>query len=239
VTRLRAGILGPGGVAARHAAAVRASGGAVEWAAVCGRDPGRTAAFAARFGGAPYTDPERMLDEAGLDLLVVASPPFAHAQAAERAARRGIHLLVEKPLALTAEDAGRMVEAANAAGIRTQVGFMYRFGEAVMRWKALAAAGDTGLVGLYAARFHCNALHAPWWRERAKSGGQMVEQLIHLIDLARHMMGEPQSVFARAANLFHRDVPGYDGEDVSAVVLGYESGAITTLHATNAAVPDR
>ncbi len=67
----------------------------------------------------------------------------------------------------------------------------------------------------------------------------MVEQLIHLIDLARHMMGEPQSIFARAAKLFHRDVPGYDGEDVSAIVLGYESGAIATLHATNAAVPGR
>ena len=67
----------------------------------------------------------------------------------------------------------------------------------------------------------------------------MVEQLIHIVDLARHMLGEPQSVYARAANLFHRDVPGYTAEDVSAIVLGYDDGRIGVLHASNAAVPGR
>jgi predicted dehydrogenase len=80
-------------------------------------------------------------------------------------------------------------------------------------------------------------LHADWWRERAKSGGQMVEQLIHIVDLARHQLGEPQSVYARTANFFHREVAGYDSDDVSAIVLGYHDGRVGVLNATNGAVP--
>ena len=67
----------------------------------------------------------------------------------------------------------------------------------------------------------------------------MVEQLIHIVDLARHSLGMPQTVYARAANLFHRDVERYTGEDVSAIVLGYDDGRIGVLHATNVAIPGR
>jgi predicted dehydrogenase len=65
----------------------------------------------------------------------------------------------------------------------------------------------------------------------------MVEQLIHIVDLARHQLGEPHSVYARTANFFHRDVTGYDSDDVSAIVLGYGDGRIGVLNATNGAVP--
>jgi predicted dehydrogenase len=109
----------------------------------------------------------------------------------------------------------------------------------VTRWDELAAAGRTGPAGHFSGQFHSNALHAPWWRERQKSGGQLVEQLIHIADLARHVLGRPDTVYARAANLFHRDVAGYDSEDVSAIILGYDDGRIGVLHASNAAVPGR
>ena len=65
----------------------------------------------------------------------------------------------------------------------------------------------------------------------------MVEQVIHQIDLVRHLMGEPDTVYARRANLFHRDVPGYDVEDVSAIVFGWDDGRIATLNASNIATP--
>ena len=107
------------------------------------------------------------------------------------------------------------------------------------QWDADVAAGRTGDAGHFSGQFHCNALHAPWWRDLQKSGGQIAEQLIHIIDLARHALGEPQSVYARASNLFHRDVPGYSAEDVSAIILGYDDGRIGVLHASNAAVPGR
>ncbi|HTN63382.1 MAG TPA: Gfo/Idh/MocA family oxidoreductase [Devosia sp.] len=234
---LRVGLLGLGGIGARHAAAIGQLGDRMRLVACCGRDPDRTAGFAGRFVAAPFTNFDRMLTEAKLDLLIVALPPYAHDGEVEAAARAGIHLLVEKPIALDLDRATAMLAASQS--VVAACGFMYRFGAAVTRWDALAAAGSTGRAGHFSGSFHSNALHAPWWRSRAQSGGQMVEQLIHIVDLARHTLGMPQTVYARAANLFHAAVPGYDSEDVSAIILGYEDGRIGLLHASNAAVPGR
>ena len=233
---LRVGLLGCGGIGARHAGAIQAVDG-LDLVACCGRDAQRTADFAAKFGGTAYTDFARMLDEARLDLLVVALPPYAHAGEVELAAARGVNLLVEKPIALTLDRAESMVAATQ--GVAAACGFMYRFGAAVERWDALSAGGETGAVGHFSGSFHSNALHAPWWRARDKSGGQMVEQLIHIVDLARQNLGMPQAVYARAGNVFHRGVPGYTAEDVSALVLGYDDGRVGVLHASNGAVPGR
>lgn len=239
MSRLRLGLLGCGGIGARHLGAAGMLPEAFEIAACCGRDPEKTAAFAQTHGGAAYVDLGRMLDEARLDLLIVATPPGARGGEAERAAAAGVHLLVEKPIALEEAAARRMVAAAEAAGVVAAVGFMYRFGDAVRRWQALADAGETGPVGLFAGSFHCNSLHADWWRDRERGGGQMLEQAIHLIDLVRVFMGEPDTVYARAANLFHGATPGYGIEDVSAIVFGWDDGRVATLDASNAAVPGR
>ncbi|HEY0637827.1 MAG TPA: Gfo/Idh/MocA family oxidoreductase, partial [Pseudonocardiaceae bacterium] len=189
--------------------------------------------FAARFGAAPFTDLGRLLRTARPELLVVALPPFAHEGQVEAAAAAGVHLLVEKPPALTQDRADAMVAAAAASGVVAACGFMYRFGDALARWDA----ADTGRAGLFAGHFHCNSAHAPWWRSRALSGGQVVEQLVHLVDLARHHLGEPRRVYARAATFFHGGEPGYDADDVSALVLGYDDGRVGVLNATNGAVP--
>lgn len=230
---LRLGILGPGGIAARHAKAAAVLREQLELVAVCGRDPSKTEAFGAAHGGTPYIDFSRMLDEARLDLLVVALPPFAHEGQVEAAAKAGVNLLVEKPIALSMERAEAMVTATR--GVTAACGFMYRFGAAIERWDVF----NTGRVVHFSGSFHCNALHADWWRSREKSGGQMIEQLIHIIDLARHTMGMPQTVYARAANLTHGATSGYSAEDVSAIVLGYDDGRIGVLHASNAAIPGR
>ncbi|MDB6088826.1 MAG: Gfo/Idh/MocA family oxidoreductase [Gammaproteobacteria bacterium] len=236
---LRVGILGCGGIGARHAGAIAALPEQMQLVACAGRDEARVGEFAKKFGGTPYVDFQRMLDAARLDMVIVALPPFAHNGEVENAARAGVHLLVEKPIALSMERAESMVRAADDSGIVAACGFMYRFGDAVARWDAAAASGETGRVGLFTGQFHCNALHADWWRERARSGGQMVEQLIHIIDLARHQLGRPQSVYARAGNVFHRGVDRYDSDDTSAIVLGYDDGRVGVLNATNGAVPGK
>jgi predicted dehydrogenase len=229
---LRVGILGCGGIAARHAAAVKAQPETLTLAGWCGRDAARAAEFAAHHGGQGFATLDAMID-VGIDILVVTIPPFARAGEAELAAFRGVHLLVEKPIALDLAQAETMAAAVEAAGVRAAIGFMYRFGDAVRAWKA----AETGAVALYAGEFHCNALHAAWWREEAKSGGQIVEQVLHQIDLIRHLMGGPDTVYARRANLFHPVTPGYDVEDVSAIVFGWDDGRIATLNASNIATP--
>jgi predicted dehydrogenase len=236
---LRVGILGCGGIAGRHAGAIATLSGSMSLVACAGRTEAKVRAFGEKFGAKAYTDYRRMLDTERLDLLIVALPPYAHQGEVEAAARAGAHLLVEKPIALNMERAQSMVSAAHEAGVVAACGFMYRFGDAVTRWDAAAAAGETGRVGMFIGQFHCNALHADWWRERARSGGQMVEQLIHIADLAQHQLGWPQSVYARAGNFFHRDVERYDSDDSSAILLGYEDGRIAVLNATNAAIPGK
>ena len=239
MSSLRVGILGCGGIAARHAGAIATLPGSMSLVACAGRNEAKVSAFGAKFGATAYTDYRQMLDTERLDLLIVALPPYAHQGEVEAAARAGVHLLVEKPIALSMERAESMVSAARAAGVVAACGFMYRFGDAVKRWDDAAATAETGRVGMFIGQFHCNALHADWWRERARSGGQIVEQLIHIVDLARHQLGQPQSVYARAGNFFHRGVERYDSDDSSAIILGYGDGRIGVLNATNGAIPGK
>lgn len=232
MTRLRVGLLGCGGIAARHADAVAALSDQMELVACCGRDLARTKAFADAHGGTAFVDLDRMIDE-GIDLLIATLPPYNRHGEIEHAASRGVHLLVEKPIALDMKAAEKMVQAVEAAGVVAAIGFMYRFGDAVRRWREF----DAGPVGLYVGGYFCNALHAHWWRQRALSGGQILEQAIHQIDLIRHLIGEPDSVYARHANLFHHEVPDYDVEDVSSTMFGWDDGRIATLSASNIAIP--
>lgn len=233
---LRVGLLGTGGIGARHADAV-GNVTALELIACCGRDLAKSEAFAAPRGAAAYADFDAMLAREALDLLIVALPPFGHQGQVEAAARAGVHLLVEKPIALDMARAQAMVAA--AAGVVAACGFMYRFGAAVERWDQLRTSGATGRVAHFSGFFHSNALHASWWREREKSGGQMVEQLIHIVDLARINLGMPRSVFASANRFGHDKVSSYTAEDVSAMILTYESGAVAALNASNLAIPGR
>jgi predicted dehydrogenase len=67
----------------------------------------------------------------------------------------------------------------------------------------------------------------------------LVEQVIHMVDLLRYFMGEPVMVYGRQSNVFHRDVPDYTAEDVSATVFGFDSGAMGVIYASNGAIPGR
>lgn len=230
---LRIGLLGCGRIGARHATAIASLRDELRLVACCGREAERTRTFAATHGGAAYTDHLRMLGEERLDLLVVALPPFAHDGQVEAAARAGVNLLVEKPIALDMRRADAMLDVSR--DVVAACGFMYRFGAAIEAWEE----ANHGLALHFSGSFHSNALHAPWWRSRNQGGGQMVEQLIHITDLARHELGMPRTVYARAANRMHRDVPDYDSEDISAIILGYDDGRIGVLHASNAAIPGR
>ncbi len=239
---LRTAILGCGGFAHRHAQNLLTLPDEVEMVAFCDNHPQNAQAYSEKYTGgkAPvYGDHNELFAKEALDLLVVCLPPFAHSDEVECAAERGIHLLMEKPIALDSAHAWKMVAAAEKAGIKTQVGFMFRFGKAIEQLKALLESGAGGRPGLMSARYFCNSLHAPWWRDRSKSGGQLVEQIIHMVDLMRYLLGEPAFVYSRQENLFHQDIPDYTVEDVSATVVGFNTGALGVIYASNGAIPNR
>jgi predicted dehydrogenase len=240
--RLRTGILGCGGFANRHANNLISLPDEIELTAFCDYHDYNAREFAEKYtrGKARiFTNPSEMFEKAGLDLVVICLPPFAHSDEVELAAQHGVHIFIEKPIALSSAHAWHMVDAVEKAGIKTQVGFMFRFGAGIERLKELITSGEVGPAGLMSARYFCNSLHAPWWRDRSKSGGQLVEQIIHMVDLMRYLMGDAVSVYSRQENLFHRDVADYTVEDVSATVFGFQGGAIGVIYATNGAIPGK
>ena len=101
------------------------------------------------------------------------------------------------------------------------------------------APSDAGPVGLMSARYFCNSLHTPWWRRRDLSGGQLVEQVIHMVDLMRFLMGDALTVYSRQENIFHQEVEDYTVEDVSATIFSFPKGGIGVIYATNGAIPNR
>jgi predicted dehydrogenase len=239
---LRTAILGCGGFANRHANNLITLSEEIELSAFCDVHEGNAREFSEKYSqgkGIVFTDHRKMFEKADLDLVVICLPPFGHSDEVELAAQQGIHMLIEKPIALSSEHAWRMVEATEKAHIKTQVGFMFRFGAAIERLKELISSKEAGPVGLMSARYFCNSLHAPWWRDRSKSGGQLVEQIIHMVDLMRYLMGDPVSVYSRQENLFHREVEDYTVEDVSATVFGFQSRAVGVIYATNGAIPGK
>src|SRR5207248_975547 len=213
----------------------------VRIAALCDIEESRAEAFREKYAPEARTfgDYRAMYEALPLDVVYVCLPPFAHRDEVDLAAERGIHVFIEKPIALDLETARGMVETTSAAGVKTQVGFMSRFGEAVERVKRMLDSGEAGAPGLMLGKYFCNSVHAPWWRERARSGGQIVEQIIHTSDVVRYFLGDPGIVYAATDNLFHREVENYTSEDVSAAVVRFRSGAFAAIAGSNGAIPGR
>lgn len=234
----RVAFLGTGGIARTHAAALNRGGGC-QITASCAATVEEAAAFNQFLApeAEAHASFEEMLDKGGFEALYVCLPPFAHEGQEEMAAARGIHLFLEKPIALTLERAESIVRAVEESGVVSHVGFHMRFSGPVRRLKELVDQGRAGQSMLFSADYLCSALHAPWWRSVDKSGGQLVEQAIHLYDLAAWLFGEPESVSAAIEKLGHKDVEGYTVEDTSAATIRFESGAIGSIRASNAAVP--
>ncbi len=238
---IRAGILGCGDFANRHAQILTQLPQEVELVAFCDRNGWKTQAFQEKYAphAMTFTHHRQMFDHAHLDAVFICLPPHGHTDEVEQAAAHGIHILIEKPIALTSEQGWQMVEAAEKATIKTQVGFMFRFGEAVEHLKTLIEQGKTGTVGLMSARYFCNALHADWWRDKTKSGGQLLEQAIHLFDLMRYLLGDAVTVYSRQENLFHHAMPDYTIEDVSTSIISFANGGLGMVYATNGAIPGK
>lgn len=239
---IRTALIGCGGIARRHAENLVQMSDRFRLTAFVDVEAERARTFSDLYtngSAAVYADSHVLFAEAAIDAVVICLPPFAHRGEVEQAAARGVHVFIEKPIALESSQAWRMVEAADRARIVTQVGFMYRFGGAIQRLKSLMLTGEAGPAGLMSTRYFCNALHAPWWRQRDLSGGQLVEQVIHMVDLMRFLMGEADSVYSVQRNLYHQEVPDYTVEDVSGTVFSFRRGGIGVIYASNNAIPGK
>jgi predicted dehydrogenase len=223
--RLRIGFLGTGAMAAPHLRNLAGMDG-VTIAAVCDLARDRVDAAAGTYGATAYTDFTAMLDAERLDALYVVVPPFAHTGQELAAIERGIHLFVEKPVALDLDLARRTADALGRRGLIGAVGYNWRHLESVQEVKRRVAPEEVAL----ALGYWIGGLPGVgWWRRMDGSGGQVVEQTTHIFDLARYLLGEVTVVTAMGVRGHFADVPDYSVHDASAVNLRFASGAVATI----------
>ncbi|HEX6681853.1 MAG TPA: Gfo/Idh/MocA family oxidoreductase [Candidatus Limnocylindrales bacterium] len=239
MARLRVGIIGCGLIAANHVTALRGIEG-VEVVAVADVDAERAPEFARRHGvPRAYPGAEEMFAE-GLDAVTVCTPHAAHMDGVLAAARHGVHVLCEKPIALSLDDAMRMVEAAQQAGVLFGVLFQRRFWPAAQRIRRAIDERRFGvpICGGVVARFRRDAgYYAEPWRGRwdTEGGGVLMTQAIHHIDLLQWFMGPATRVTGRYATLAHHDF--LEVEDTAAALVEFASGAIATIQAATTFSP--
>lgn len=241
MAKLRVGMVGCGGIANAHARTI-AMVEDLEFVAFCDIALERAMQFNDHYAGSKgkvYSDFAAMYNDMSLDVVYICLPPFAHTNEVELAANAGINIFIEKPIALDLETAQRMVDAVERTGVKAQVGFMNRFGDAACLVKSMIESGEAGPAGLFVGWYMCNSLHSPWWRDKSKSGGQIVEQIVHAFDLTRFFMGDVVSVSCYHNNLFHTDVENFTSEDVSATSVLFAGGGVASVAGTDGAIPGK
>jgi predicted dehydrogenase len=198
----------------------------VQVVAVTDPQRGRAEALAARAGGARVVDDAAAVLDAGVDAVFLCVPPHAHGQLEEEALTRGIPFLVEKPLAGDLATAERIAERVEATGTPAAVGYHWRYLDTVERASALLADNPPQLV---VGAWLDKAPGPPWWARQDQSGGQVVEQMTHLLDVARLLAGEATSV--RAQGVRSPAGPG-DVLHATASSVRFASGAVGSFTST-------
>lgn len=226
VAQLRVGLAGAGGVGARHAATL-AGLGDVRLVGVTDLDPVRARALAEEHDAETFPDLEALLHAGRLDAVWLCLPPFAHGEPERAVLRAGLPFFVEKPLAADLATAEDIAASVAEQGIITATGYHWRGMPGVERAAEILADHPVRLAN---ASWWDKVPPVPWWLRRDGSGGQIVEQATHLLDLLRLLVGEPNSVAAHAAADPGRDPALVD--TATAATLRFDTGAVGTLTST-------
>lgn len=196
---MRVAFVGAGFIAGAHAAAA-AGLPDVELVAVTDRDPATAARFATAWGVRVLPGVADVLAAADVDAVVVCTPNDSHADLARATAAAGKHLLLEKPMALTAADARAVATAFRDAGLVLQVGHTHRHADYARTVHDVIASGRLGTVRSVRIAITGGWIWGGWsaWvLDPARSGGHAFHNGVHLFDLARWWLGSPiASVYA-------------------------------------------
>ena len=226
--RLRVALIGPGFIAQRHLEVLGSEPGA-ELVGIVSRSLAKAETAAHRYGGRPYDDLGLMLDTERPDAVWLCVTPDAHGALELGLIERGIHLMVEKPLAADAETPERISAALDAAGLIGGVAYHWRAMDTLAEVEEVIASRPVKLLN---GHWHDNLPGVAWWRDLATSGGQIVEQATHLVDLSRRLLGEATVVAATHERHDHPEHPEMTVPDTSTAILRYDGGPIGAITAT-------
>lgn len=234
----RLGLVGAGNISDTHARAVAMLPG-VEVSAVCGRTLEKASRLSSLYAATAYDDYGAFLSHPGLEAVVIGSPSGLHAEHGIAAARRGLHVLTEKPMDVSVERADALIETARGAKVTLGVLFQDRAQPSLRRLQAALASGRLGRPLLASARvkwyrppdYYAGSRWRGTWA--LDGGGALMNQGIHTIDLLGWMLGPVRRVQAQTATLVH----AIEVEDTALALIEFASGARATCEATTAAYP--
>jgi len=239
--QLNFALIGCGRIAPKHVDSL--TSGAVSGAklvAVCDTDFGRAEAIAKKHGLKAFADRFEMLDKMGseIDVVSILTPSGLHAQHTIDVAGYRKHVVVEKPMALTLQDADTMIGACDEAGVRLFVVKQNRYNLPVKKMREALEAGRFGKLVLGTVRvrwcrkqeyYNQDAWRGTW----AYDGGVFANQASHHVDLLQWMMGDVESVFAKTSTA----LVNIETEDTGVVILRFKNGALGVIEATTATRP--
>jgi phthalate 4,5-cis-dihydrodiol dehydrogenase len=185
--------------------------------------------FAGEFGARAYSSAEALCEDKDVEVVYVATPHQYHAAHACLAARKGKHLLVEKPMALAVHECLAMIAAAKKAGVQMIVGHSHSFDAPIQRAREIIGSGAVGKVRMINAFYYTDFLYRPRRPEELSTregGGVLFNQASHQIDVACYLAGsKAQSVRAMTGAWD----PARPTEGAYSATLAFESGAFATL----------
>lgn len=236
---LKFALVGCGRIAKRHSELLgnkQIAGASL--AAVCDVIASKAEKIGKQFAVPHFTDMHEMMKSVDVDVVVVLTESGLHAQHVIALAPYGKNIVVEKPMALTLEDADAMIRACDLAGVRLFVVKQNRFNVPVMKLREALEAGRFGRLVLGTIRVRwCRTQEYydqdPWRGTWALDGGVLSNQASHHVDLLEWMMGDVVSVFAHATTA----LVDIEAEDTAVVVLRFKSGALGVIEATTATRP--
>jgi UDP-N-acetyl-2-amino-2-deoxyglucuronate dehydrogenase len=236
---LRFALVGCGRIAKRHAELLgqKQIAGA-ELAAVCDLVETKARKLAAPYGAPAYTDMHEMMKRERVDVVVVLTESGRHAEHTVALAPYGKHIVVEKPMALTLDDADAMIHACDRHNVRLFVVKQNRFNVPVVQLRRALEAGRFGRLVMGTVRVRwCRRQdyydQDSWRGTWGLDGGVLTNQASHHVDLLEWMMGEVDSVFAKSTTA----LANIEAEDTAVVVLKFRSGALGMIEATTATRP--
>jgi len=223
---VKIGMIGAGGIARSHLSKLQK----IEQATIVSiYDVNRDSAVQAAesVGARAADDVDSLLNPNEIDAVFICTPQFARDDLEERAARKGIHVFVEKPLGLDLETVQRKEKAIAESGIIHSVGYCLRYYDTVLKAKEYLQGRTIHLV--QAQRF--GTTHpALWWRTQSMSGGHLADAVTHQVDMVRFLAGDYRDVTAQfGSNSIAGVFPDATIADAGAVTFSLKSGAVGTI----------
>ena len=228
MSRVKIGVVGCGGIAALHMEHLRRRED-VDLVGCCDVDAERAEMLAARYDVPVFKNSLALYDDTRPEAVYITVPPEAHGAVETEAAARGIHLFIEKPIALELQTARHIGAEIRKAGVLCSVGYCFRYCDSIHAAHQLLKGKAVSLVS---GACHGGMPGAHWWRKRARSGGQIVEQTTHLVDLVRYLCGPIAEVHAMAARGCMSQVADYDVDDSTVLTMRLKTGAIACISST-------